>query len=679
MKLVIVESPSKCKRIVSILGKDYRCVATNGHFREFTCLKDAKNLKFHVIKSKRGVVATLKKEIGSTSEVILATDKDREGEAIAWHVIDHFDLSLNTPRVVFSEITQDAIFNAFAHPKQIDMNLVRAQNARQILDITIGFTISPMLWKMPGISVSGLSAGRCQIPALRLLEDNEYAVRNSPSSLEYRIRGYFGPYVQLFNHVVHDMPDIELFMEKSKNFDHIYNHVSMSEIVHKPPRPFTTSRLQQMSSSKLSLSPKVTMSIAQSLYEKGLITYMRTDSEVYSETFKRSARNYIQDKYGVSIVMSEHVVHEEAHEAIRPTKIYNDLSKCDKRMTDLYNLIFSNTISSLMNNAIGIMLIGSLSSPNDVYKCHIERITSPGWLVASNVKYDAPKGVFEYFRDLPNGKVLKYNTIYASLEMVQKESHLSEAKLIQELEKKGIGRPSTYASLIDRLQVNYAKKRNVLGTAHSVKTYTLENGFLCTDIKECNFGFEKNKLLIEPIGLIVSKYLRNDSFTVSYYNKKVDIFSYEFTSYMETLLDEVAKGNMNWKIVCDDCTSVLSQITKPQHSIPIVDISGESYNLIITSSCKYLEKDGKRFLFTSKDGKIDPLSLKTIVRDNYRKIGKYVSVRKGQYGDYIYFKLPEMRKPRFVSLNSFDPDPWSCETVMIERWLEEKHGIYSLK
>lgn len=343
--LLIVESPAKCKKIEGFLGPGYKCLASYGHITTLQSLKDVdvqNHFKptFKMIDSKRQNINRLEAAINRCDEVILATDDDREGEAIAWHICQQFGLPVSTTkRILFHEITKPAIQRAVQHPTTINMNVVHAQQARQILDIIVGFKLSPILWAhITRKSKSGLSAGRCQTPALRIIYENQKEIDKSPGKMVYTTTGYFTknnlPF--LLNHSYDDQAKIEEFLEDSVDFDHIYSCGKVRNTTKNPPKPFTTSRIQQTANTELRISPKETMMLCQKLYEGGFITYMRTDSETYSKEFLTLAKNYVEKKWSEEYVrpdletMGEKKTKgkkkkddnaQEAHEAIRPTDV----------------------------------------------------------------------------------------------------------------------------------------------------------------------------------------------------------------------------------------------------------------------------------------------------------------------------------------------------------------------
>jgi len=391
MKLVIVESPAKCKKIESYLGSGYKCIASFGHIRQIANgLKsiDTKNnydVVFKTIGSKGKYIKSLREWIKKSKEVILATDDDREGEAIAWHICKTFNLSvLSTKRIIFHEITKPAIKTAINNPTVINMNTVNAQLARQVLDLLVGYTISPILWKHISRNTKGsLSAGRCQTPALRLVYEQQKLINSSPGKKVYETTGIFTNknFNFVLNYNYNSENKMENFLEESVNFEHKYNVTKPKVVKKNPPIPFTTSTLQQKASNEYNFSPKQTMRLAQTLYENGLITYMRTDSIKYSEEFIKSAKKYIKSQYGNDYITKnlEKLINngenkkkkennaQEAHEAIRPTKIdvntITVVGKITAREVKLYNLIWKNTVESCMTAATYNSITAKITSP----------------------------------------------------------------------------------------------------------------------------------------------------------------------------------------------------------------------------------------------------------------------------------------------------------------------------
>ena len=382
--LIIVESPAKCAKIEKMLGSGYKCIASYGHIRELNGLAsiDVDNNftpKFSNIESKSFQISKIKRAITNSGEVLLAADDDREGEAIAWHICQCFKLPIQTTkRIIFHEITETAIKNAVKNPTRLNIDVVHAQQARQVLDLLVGYKISPILWdKIDVAHKAGLSAGRCQSPALRLIYDNQKSIDASPGRKVYNTVGYFtSKNLQFSLNYNHDSEDtMGDFLEESADHSHIYNCSQPRNTTKNQPKPFTTSTLQQAASNELRISPKVTMQACQKLYEEGYITYMRTDSTTYSKDFLKTADSFIKKTYGDKYVREDLATlaergetkkkkkskkekekennAQEAHEAIRPTDIARLKAEesLGSRECRVYNLIRRNTLESCMSPA----------------------------------------------------------------------------------------------------------------------------------------------------------------------------------------------------------------------------------------------------------------------------------------------------------------------------------------
>ena len=631
--LVIVESPAKCKKIEEYLGPGYKCMASYGHLRELNTLKNIQitdatfTPKFTIIDNaiKKKHIEVLRKEISNSREVILATDDDREGEAIAWHICMLFKLNPDsTKRIIFHEITKSAIEQSMRNPSIINMNIVYAQQARQMIDLFVGFHISPLLWKYIAYNAkNALSAGRCQTPALRLLYDNEKEIRKNPGTKVYKITGYFTNQCIPFE-LNQDIPTANQeepvldFLEYSANNanNHIYTRTNPERTFKPSPQPFTTSRLQQVSSNELHVSPKETMKICQKLYEAGFITYMRTDSNKYSGEFIETAKEYILQKYDEKYLnpnINMHLLGEDntpttitqpppkktkqsktkskpptdtiggAHEAIRPTNIKMqqiDSDKFSPREKKMYKLIWRNTLQSCMSNAeyntftAKIQIVPSattntqnlqnLQNPTSYYyKYHTEQLIFAGWKIAdpgfSPTQPSQSEKHYTYLLHIPINTPVLYKKITATLTIKNQKQHYTEAKLIQLLEEKGIGRPSTFSMLIDKIQEKeYALKQDVKGQTLLCKDYEIEYDDRTqtpSDIYEIEtsreIGNEKSKLVIQPLGMIVLDFLENHF---------LSLFDYDFTGRMENDLDKVAKGEKNYNEVCKECLDLITDL-----------------------------------------------------------------------------------------------------------------------
>ena len=593
--LVIVESPAKCQKIESYLGKDkYTCLASFGHIRE---IEDGLKsidvdhefaIKFKIMSSKQAQVAKLRAAIADASEVILATDDDREGEAIAWHLCQVFHLPVaTTKRIIFHEITEPALKAAVAAPRTINMSLVLAQQARQVLDLVVGYKISPVLWTY--VAHTNLSAGRCQTPALRLIYDNYKEIEASTAVMVYTVSGIFTK-LNLTFHLSQEIEStgaLERFIRETAAAPDAGFRATVGapkKTTKPPPRPYSTSTLQQAASNDLHLSPKDTMSVAQKLYEGGYITYMRTDSKVYSAEFVAKACDYIRKRFegGADLIGNLSGVSSgggpaaaaAAHEAIRPTDISRTLlpQSCHPREHRLYSLIHRNTLESLMAPAICQSLTMAISSPVAVsgaptaceYRYTAEQVIKPGWkLVAGG--YDTEAKEYTYFASLVASAsasatpVMPFKRIMTKCSLRNTKLHYTESGLVQLLEKKGIGRPSTFSSLIDKIQERgYVKLKDVPGKPIECREFVITADIDAslnppskrggkkidsrTEVRE--MGGESRKLVIQPLGIIVIEFL------LAHF---APLFEYEFTQNMENQLDEIATDGMVWHELCYKC------------------------------------------------------------------------------------------------------------------------------
>jgi DNA topoisomerase-1 len=564
--LVIVESPAKCKKIEEYLGLGYKCIASYGHLRTITSLKDIDidnnfTTKYNVIDEpiKKKQIEKIRKAINDSVEVILATDSDREGEAIAWHLCEIFKLDVTTTkRILFNKITKSAIQEAIQNPSRINIDLVQAQQTRQILDIIVGFKLSPILWEhLTKKKESSLSAGRCQTPALKLIYDNQRDIEDTETKKLYKVTGYFTNANIAFelNRLYESEDEIIEFLNgtKQKSFKHIYTCSQPVKVFKSQPEPFTTSRIQQTASNELHISPKETMKICQTLYEAGYITYMRTDSKTYSGEFIEVATNYIKTNYeNGEKYINEEVINNndskkndnEAHEAIRPTNIslYELPETLNSKEKKMYKLIWTNTLESLMLPASFYSITASISAYQDAFFTFVsELIDFLGWKIVAK-KYSTENKEYRYLQNIKQLAEISYKKICAKVTIQGLKQHYTEARLVQLLEDKGIGRPSTYSSLVDKIQEReYVKKEDKRGEEIVCKEYELQDGnILEIDVKR-EFGNEKSKLMIQPLGIIVIEFLEKHF---------SELFEYIYTSNMETSLDKIAKGEIVWYNVC---------------------------------------------------------------------------------------------------------------------------------
>jgi DNA topoisomerase-1 len=701
--LVIVESPAKCKKIEEYLGPGYKCIATFGHLRELISLKNIDiennfNPTYTIIDNsiKKRQIENIRKEIRSADEVILALDGDREGEKISYCVAQIFKLDINkTKRIIFNEITEHVIKEAIKNPRTIDMNLVNAQQARQILDILVGFKLSPILWKFiasPCGKENALSAGRCQTPALKLIYDNEQEIKSVEEKRVYNITGHFTNSNIVFNLIpegkFESEDDITNFLYGSVSFSHIYSCSQPTKNYTPPPEPFTTSRLQQVASNELHFSPKETMRICQGLYEGGYITYMRTDSKKYSNEFIDNVKLYISRTYAegdkyinenivslISGLPSETIVKnikksienpktpscsklQEAHEAIRPTKVsLLELPKTmDSKERRMYKLIWINTLESCMSSASFYSVTASiLALKNTKFTYKSELIDFPGWKIVTK-KYSTENKEYQYLQTIRQNSIIPYKKICAKVTIKGSKQHYTEARLVQLLEENGIGRPSTFSSLVDKIQERgYVKNEDVKGKEIICKDYELLNDEIFEIETMREFGNEKGKLIIQPLGIIVIDFL---------YKHFKDLLNYDYTRIMEEELDKISGGELIWFELCEICNKKIDNLIEGLRNETKFEIKLDDNNTYMVG--KYgpfiksvYEVDGKeeiKFNSVKKDIDINLLengnyNIEDIVDTNKTAKSKYilgqyngkdVILQKGKFG--IYLKCGENLK-----------------------------------
>jgi DNA topoisomerase-1 len=679
--LVIVESPAKCKKIEEYLGPGYKCVATYGHLRTIPSLKHIdveRNFKpiYTIIDEpfKQKQIEILRKEIKNANEVVLSSDLDREGEAISYSIIELFKLPIDTKRITFNEITESAIQTAIKNPRTIDMNIVNAQQARQILDVLVGFKVSPMLWKFissPKGKEHSLSAGRCQTPALKIIYDNQKDINESNERKVYNTTGYFTNSNIAFELNTQFETDDEItdFLDGSADFSHIYTCSQPVKIFKQQPEPFTTSRIQQVASNELHYSPKETMRICQSLYEGGFITYMRTDSKTYSNDFIDSAKKYIIKTYDTKYIneninnmntgsglVKEDVKKkqpppQEAHEAIRPTDISlfelpEGLDNKEKRM---YKLIWENTLESCMAVASFYSVKATITAfQNTIFGYSSEMIDFPGWKIVKK-KYSTDNKEYQYLQTIRPHSVIPYKKISSKVTLKGMKQHYTEARLIQLLEEKGIGRPSTYSSLVDKIQERgYVKKEDIKGREMSCTDFELENGEMFEIETKREFGNEKGKLVIQPLGSIVIDFLDKHF---------AGLFNYEYTKSMEDELDKIAKGDIMWFDLCKNCNNQIDLLIDGLKDETKIEIKLDENNTYIVGKygpvIKFTEiingKEEIKFKPIKKDLDIHKLengeyNIEDIVETTKTTKGQYilgthegndVILKKGKFGIYI--------------------------------------------
>jgi DNA topoisomerase I len=586
--LVVVESPAKCKKIASYLGSGFTVIASMGHIRALEESLDAIGLdtnfelRYTFLKEKAKALQALQNAAKGVETIYLAADDDREGEAIAYSVAVYLRRDpLQLPRIVFHEITQKAIRAAVANPRRIDMNKVNAQQARAVLDMMVGFTISPLLWKYVAPS---LSAGRCQTPALRLVCDREHAIQSHTTTSSWKLKGSFTggplPFDAFMNDELDDQESALNYLENvHQDSPATVTSVETTPWSTNPPKPLITSTLQQEASALFHMNPKTTMRVAQTLYESGFITYMRTDSIAMSEEARAAGREWIQDEHGEPYLgpaappspnapakqkkkkdttEAAPPAAQEAHECIRPTQMALTIlpgtpSPEEKKV---YQLIWRRAIQSLMAPAKGLTrtLTLQLNADSDTFPWSTswKKTTFQGWKILgatanhdddSDNDQDATSTWDTTAKFQPNSK-LNWTSLTATPKYSKAQPRYTEATLIRELEQKGIGRPSTFAALIETLlDKQYVEKRDIPGSTITANTLQLtpQQWPPTHSPLQLKQGAEKQKLVPTALG----------KQTLAFCVKEFPaLFDYMFTAKMEQQLDAVAKGDAAWKDVC---------------------------------------------------------------------------------------------------------------------------------
>ncbi|MFV0522092.1 MAG: type I DNA topoisomerase [Mangrovibacterium sp.] len=644
--LVIVESPAKAKTIEKFLGKDFLVTSSMGHIRDLE-KKDGIDIengftpKYEISSDKKKIVAELRKQAKTAKLVWIASDEDREGEAIAWHLKEVLKLKPEkTRRIVFHEITKEAILKAVDNPRPIDENLVNAQQARRILDRLVGFEVSPVLWRKVKPS---LSAGRVQSVAVRLIVEREREIINFQSTSAYRVVANFlvpdntGKTAALkaeLNKRFDTKAEAYNFLEKCGGASFHIENILKKPAKRTPAAPFTTSTLQQEASRKLGFSVSRTMSVAQRLYESGKITYMRTDSVNLSDLAINAAKQKIINSHGEQYYKyrqfkTKSKGAQEAHEAIRPTYMENDSVEGTPEEKRLYDLIWKRTIASQMADAQLERTTISITSPDSSAKFQAtgEQIKFDGFLhvyleSTDDEDDEDTKGL------LPNvseGQQLETELIEATERFTQKPPRYTEASLVKKLEEQGIGRPSTYAPTITTIQNRgYVVKEDRDGTPRDYTKLVLNEVAVEEQNLVENTGVERSKLFPTDIGMVVNDFL------IKYFTQIMD---FSFTAKVEEEFDEIAEGKQVWN-------EVLGKFYKPFHAH-------------VEDAMENSEREtGERQLG------IDP------------NTGKPVSVRIGRYGPFAQLgesaETDEDEKPQYASLRSGQ----ILETITLEEAIE---------
>lgn len=644
--LVIVESPAKAKTIEKYLGADYKVMSSYGHIRDLKKKDFGVDLKtfepqYEIPADKRKVVTELRTQAKKSEAVWLASDEDREGEAISWHLAEVLGLDpKETRRIVFHEITKPAILSAIEHPRHIDLNLVDAQQARRVLDRLVGFKLSPVLWRKVRPS---LSAGRVQSVAVRLIVEREREIQQFKPESSYRVTAVFevpasnGSITLLkaeLNKRFATRDEAQAFLEKCKEATFTIDAITTRPTKRNPAPPFTTSTLQQEAARKLGFPVAVTMRVAQSLYESGLITYMRTDSMNLSDLCLNSCGPVISslmgDEYHQRRTYHTHSKGaQEAHEAIRPTDMNRQTIEGDTREQRLYELIWKRTIACQMADAklerttVNI----AVSETDEMFQATGEVVRFDGFLrVYRESQGDDENANADESKLLPpmnEGEALQRREVVAQQRFSQQPARYTEASLVHKMEELGIGRPSTYAPTISTIQNReYVVKGDAEGTPRSYDQLTLQSDTISETTQSENVGSNRGKLVPTDIGLVVNDFL------MEYFP---EIMDYNFTANVEKQFDEVAEGKENWT----EMISNFYQDFEPQ--------------VERTLNEKTEHRVGERELG------VDP------------KSGKPVSVKIGRFGPVVQMGTPsDDEKPQFANLTKGQ----SIETITLEEALE---------
>ena len=532
--LVIVESPAKAHTIEKYLGSDFQVLASVGHIRKDTKVdKNTFDVTYEVDPGHKQILADLKKAMKACDKVWLATDEDREGEAISWHLTQVLKLPEDTARITFHEITKPALEAAIKNPRTVDMAMVSSQQARQTLDMLVGFDLSGIVRKkVPG----AISAGRVQSPALRLIVEREQQIEKFASKFTYKVVGDFG-FPASLNKTFDSEEEVKAFLEKLINAEYLVSAVEHTPGTRKPAPPFTTASMQIEANSRLGYSTRVTMNAAQALYQAGLITYHRTDSLNLSKQAIASMASYIEDTYGkkylkVRNFKTKDASAQEAHEAIRPTNISVEKAGKNTYEQHLYALIRARTLSTQMADAELAKTTITISTPTEyVFEGKGEVITFDGFLkVYGRLKES----------ELPNlqvGDSVEAKSVAARQNYSKPPARYTEGSLVKELEKLGIGRPSTYASIMTAIQSRgYVVKGESEGEDRDVIEFRLEDGQISRSIVQEKYGANKGKLMPTPIGELISGFL-TDHFK--------NIVDYKFTASIEKDLDLIAERKLD--------------------------------------------------------------------------------------------------------------------------------------
>lgn len=684
--LVIVESPGKIGKLQKFLGKDYIVKSSIGHIRDLQDKKLSVDIEhgftpeYVIPADKKKVVAELKKLVGEVKTVWLASDEDREGEAISWHLYEVLGLKdKDTKRIVFHEITEEAILNAVKNPREINMDLVDAQQARRVLDRLVGFEVSPILWRK---IQPKLSAGRVQSVALRLVVDREREIMAFNREAYYKTDAVFTPeggnvkVNATLGTRFRTVDEARKFLEDCAGAEFRVGSIDKKAATRCPAAPFTTSTMQQEAARKLHFPVNTTMRVAQSLYEKGLITYMRTDSTNLSKLALGASRDYIVKNFGENYSKTRQYRTtskgaQEAHEAIRPTYIGNTSIEGTPQEQKLYNLIWKRTIASQMADAS--LLNTNIRIVNDrreeKFAVQATQIVFDGFLKVYMESYDDQQDEQEVILPALNvGDRMIPQSFSSSGKFTTPPPRYSEASLVKKLEELGIGRPATYGTIISTLTTGrgYIVKGDKEGEKIPVACLSMKNGIITESMKAEPVGAEKGKLLPQEIGMIVTDYLVKNF---------GNIMDYDFTANVENDFDKVAKGQLRWnKLIAEfyapfhkkvedvlESREYGSRVSRelgkdPSDGQPIVAKFGQ-YGPYIQKG----EGENRQFAHLAPGQLIESITLEEALRLFLlpRKVGSYngidIIATKGKFGPYLKYgdkntSLPRGKDPLTVTL-----------------------------
>ncbi len=702
--LVIVESPGKIDKIKKALGDNYEVKASIGHIRDLDesglsiDIENGFKPQYVIPAEKKKVVADLKKAAKAASTIWLASDADREGEAISWHLFESLGLSKeNTKRIVFQEITKTAILNAIENPREIDMNLVNAQQARRVLDRLVGFELSPILWRK---IQPKLSAGRVQSVALRLIVDREREILAFNHEAYYKVEAVFHPEGTPENTLVKatldrrfpDMDSAKVFLEKCIGAEFSISNIEKKEGNRYPAPPFTTSTLQQEAARKLRMSVSQTMSVAQRLYENGHITYMRTDSTNLSALALGTAKQFICDNFGEEYSKPRNKWGktkgaQEAHEAIRPTFISNTTIEGTPQEKKLYELIWKRTVASQMTDARVLRTDIKVASDRSEEKFNVQatQVLFDGFLKLYIESTDEPQQDDEavILPEMHIGDRMTEHGITAECKYTSAPARYTDASLIKKLEELEIGRPSTYAPTITTLTKarGYVVKGDKEGEKHTVTNLALKNGKIKASAKTETVGAEKNRLLPQDIGMIVTDFLVKNFGS---------ILDYGFTANVEKDFDQIAEGELVWNDVINEFygpfhTKVTETLSNREYSnisrnLGVDPKDGQPLVARFGQYGPYVQKgegESKQYASLAPGQLIESITLEEAVKlfELPRTVGQYNGIdiicTKGRFGPYMKYGDKNISLPRGT-----DPLKVDLETCskLIEDSINKKTG-----